>query len=114
MTILKVDLDIPYSYFQDYEFLAKFAITRVAILKALNLTPTSIVIKPSKHNTHIKVRVKEDLSLRDIFVIQYFLGDDAHRFLYNMMRLRYWGEDAKYFNILFSKKYKVKVRKVRK
>ena len=107
--IIKLDYDIKHEYFEKYVNFDEFIKTRIAILETLGYKVKKWEFIETRRGYHLIIEIDKDLSLQRIFELQFLLGDDQNRVNYNFFRLENWGEKyAKYFNLLFTKKFKRK------
>jgi hypothetical protein len=100
MSIAKIDVDIK----MDEWLLTAFIFTRKKIIEAFNYTLTDINVTPTEKGYHFWFHLKEELSDKDLCVLQFLLGDDQTRCKFNFLRLE--AGCFKQFNCLFSKKFK--------
>ena len=103
--VLKLDVDVPTEYYDPVRVL----FDKLTMLKALGYEYSDATWKlsPSGHHIHIIITLNRDISLDELFYLQFVLGDDPKRATFNFLRLTHFPGNAKYFNVLFEKKVKV-------
>ena len=95
MSIVKVDIDVPVEEFDVEDFIRRASF--ISDILGVDLGP--IAVLESRHgNVHIVARSPEVLPSWVIVAIQFALGSDWAREIYNVRRLM---RDQKNWNILF-------------
>jgi len=96
--ILKIDQDLKVPE----EWIEKWKISRVALLKSLGIEVKEIITQESKRGYHhwIHCESKKELSDEEINMLQFLCGDDPGRVYINSLRIK---RGVKNWNKLFSK-----------
>lgn len=104
---LKLDIDLPFRLF--WALAGEWIATRRLILKYYGLELREWAIRRSPSGkTHVYLTVDRELSAREIAKLQFMLGDDHSRALFNFARLAFGEKVFHAFNILFADKEEVK------
>lgn len=112
--VVKLDIDVPREFYDP----KKVLIAKLVMLRSLGYDFVDAYWKPSpsgKH-MHIVIELDREVPISELFWLQFVLGDDPKRATFNFLRLKYFPDKAKYFNVLFDAKvevtWKLKVRLV--
>jgi len=102
MNVLKIDVDVQ----MDKEMLELFIKTRKVILDFLGYKLIKINYKKTNKGYHFWFIINDDVTPREKWILQFLLGDDHDRVMYNQIRLFVDAFDD--FNALFVRKYKLR------
>ena len=102
---VKLDIDVPTDYYKPEQVLSN----KLKMLKALgyDYVDAEWKLSPSGHHIHVIIELDREIPIDELFYLQFILGDDPKRATLNFYRLKYFPDNAKYFNVLFEKKVKV-------
>ena len=106
LRVLKVDVDVP----NDLYDVEKIFMWRIYALRELGYDVECARYEPSSSGEHIHyvVVLKEPVeSMKEVYDLQMFLGDDHRRATYNYIRYKVMGDDSYHFNVLFRRKVKL-------
>jgi hypothetical protein len=110
--VIKLDIDLDHGIEKRYHLLDEFVRTRKLFLETLGYKVDEIQTEETQHGYHIIIILNNNISIEEAFRLQFLLGDDIHRVNFNFTRLTLLGDKmANYFNLLFTKKYKLRYRK---
>ena len=96
MSIVKVDIDTPVEEFDIDEFIVR--VSFVSDILSVDLGPIAVLESDKSGNTHVVARSPEKLPNWVIVAVQFALGSDWYREVYNVRRLM---RGQKNWNILF-------------
>ena len=102
---VKLDIDVPREFYDP----KKLLIAKLAMLRALGYDFVDAYWKPSPSGKHIHIVIElaREVPISELFWLQFVLGDDPKRATFNFIRLKYFPDRAKYFNVLFDAKVEI-------
>jgi len=97
--IVKLDIDVDVDFYDPNWLLEK----KLAMLHSLGYQEEDAwwEYSPSGRHVHIIIVLKDPISTKELFDIQFLLGDDHKRVHFNYLRYSVMGEDAIHFNVLY-------------
>lgn len=100
--LVKIDVDVDVNFYDPNWLLEK----KLLQLKALGYDYEDAwwELSPSGKHIHIIILLKDPIPVKELFDLQFLLGDDHKRVYFNYLRYRVMGEQAVHFNVLY--KYK--------
>jgi hypothetical protein len=100
--ILKLDIDVDVNFYDPNWLLEK----KLQQLHALGYQEDDAwwEYSPSGKHIHILIILKDPVSTKELFDLQFLLGDDHKRVYFNYLRYSVMGEDAIHFNVLYAYK----------
>ncbi|CAJ31520.1 conserved hypothetical protein [Betalipothrixvirus acidiani] len=110
--VVKLDVDVDVTWYDPNWLLEK----KLSLLHALGYKEEKAwwELSPSGRHVHLIVVLQSPLSTKELFDLQFLLGDDPKRVEFNYLRYNAIGEDAVHFNVLYAyKKSLTRVDKLR-
>ncbi|ACB37262.1 hypothetical protein AFV9_gp28 [Betalipothrixvirus uzonense] len=106
--ILKIDIDVSVNYYDPNWLLEK----KSQQLRALGYDYDDAwwEYSPSGKHIHILIILKDPVTVKELFDLQFLLGDDPKRVEFNYLRYSVMGEDAIHFNVLYTYKKKLSLK----
>jgi hypothetical protein len=100
--IVKLDIDVDVDFYDPNWLLEK----KLQQLRALGYQEEDAwwEYSPSGKHVHIIIVLKDPVSTKELFDLQFLLGDDHKRVYFNYLRYSVMGEDAIHFNVLYTYK----------
>jgi len=100
--ILKLDIDVDTVFYDPQWLLEK----KLQILHGLGYWEEDAwwEYSPSGKHIHIIIILKDPVSTKELFDLQFLLGDDHKRVYFNYLRYSVMKEDAIHFNVLYAYK----------
>jgi len=100
--IVKLDIDVDTIFYDPQWLLEK----KLQQLHALGYQEDDAWWEPSPSGKHIHILIvlKDPVSTKELFDLQFLLGDDHKRAYFNYLRYSVMGEDAIHFNVLYAYK----------
>jgi len=100
--LLKLDIDVDVNFYDPNLILEK----KLEMLRSLGYQEEDAwwEYSPSKKHIHILIVLTDPIPVKDLFDLQFLLGDDPKRAEFNYLRYSVMGEDAIHFNVLYSYK----------
>jgi hypothetical protein len=100
--ILKLDIDVDVGFYDPNWLLEK----KLQQLHALGYQEDDAwwEYSPSGKHIHMLIILKDPVSTKELFDLQFLLGDDHKRVYFNYLRYSVMGEDAIHFNVLYAYK----------
>ena len=100
--LIKLDIDVDIQYYRPEWLLTQ----KVKLVESLGYEVERAwwEVSPSGRHVHILIMLKRPLSVKELFDLQFVLGDDPKRSEYNYLRYNVMGEDAIHFNVLYAYK----------
>jgi len=102
LRLIKLDIDVDIQYYKPEWLLSQKV--RLAESLGYEVERAWWEISPSGRHVHILIMLKRPLSVKELFDLQFVLGDDPKRSEYNYLRYSIMGEDAIHFNVLYAYK----------
>jgi len=100
--LIKLDIDVDIQYYKP-EWLLSQKVKLVELL-GYEVERAWWEISPSGRHVHVLIMLKRPISVKELFDLQFILGDDHKRSEYNYLRYSVMGEDAIHFNVLYAYK----------
>jgi hypothetical protein len=102
LRLIKLDIDVDIQYYKPEWLLSQ----KVKLVESLGYEVERAwwEISPSGKHVHILIMLKRPLTVKELFDLQFVLGDDHKRSEYNYLRYSVMGEDAIHFNVLYAYK----------
>jgi hypothetical protein len=102
LRLVKLDIDVDIQYYEPEWLLSQ----KVRLVESLGYEVERAwwEISPSGRHIHILIMLKRPLTVKELFDLQFILGDDPKRSEYNYLRYSVMGEDAIHFNVLYAYK----------
>jgi len=102
LRLIKLDIDVDIQYYKPEWLLTQ----KVKLVESLGyqIDRAWWEISPSGRHVHILIMLKRPLTVKELFDLQFVLGDDPKRSEYNYLRYSVMGEDAIHFNVLYAYK----------
>ncbi|CAJ31643.1 hypothetical protein AFV7_gp24 [Betalipothrixvirus pezzuloense] len=110
--VVKLDVDVDVTWYDPNWLLEK----KLSLLHALGYREEKAwwELSPSGRHVHLIIVLPSPLSTKELFDLQFLLGDDPKRVEFNYLRYNAIGEDAIHFNVLYAyKKSLTRVDKLR-
>jgi len=100
--LLKLDIDVDVNFYDPNWLLEK----KLQQLHALGYQEEDAwwEYSPSGKHIHVLIVLKDPISTKELFDLQFLLGDDHKRVYFNYLRYSVMGEDAIHFNVLYAYK----------
>jgi len=100
--IVKLDIDVDIGFYDPQWLLEK----KLQQLHALGYQEDNAwwEYSPSGRHIHILIILKDPVPTKELFDLQFLLGDDHKRVYFNYLRYSVMGEDAIHFNVLYTYK----------
>jgi hypothetical protein len=100
--LLKLDIDVDVNFYDPQWLLEK----KLQQLHALGYQEEDAwwEYSPSGKHVHVLIMLKDPISTKELFDLQFLLGDDQKRVYFNYLRYSVMKEDAIHFNILYTYK----------
>jgi len=100
--IVKLDIDVDVDFYDPQWLLEK----KLEMLHSLGYQEEDAwwEYSPSGKHVHIIIVLKDPVPTKELFDIQFLLGDDHKRVYFNYLRYSVMGEDAIHFNVLYAYK----------
>ena len=100
--IVKLDIDVDIGFYDPDWLLEK----KLEMLHSLGYQEDDAwwEYSPSGKHIHILIILKDPLPTKELFDLQFLLGDDHKRVYFNYLRYSVMGEDAIHFNVLYAYK----------
>jgi hypothetical protein len=100
--IVKLDIDVDVDFYDPNWLLEK----KLQQLHALGYQEDDAwwEYSPSGKHIHILIILKDPVPTKELFDLQFLLGDDQKRVYFNYLRYSVMGEDAIHFNVLYAYK----------
>ena len=100
--LLKLDIDVDVNFYDPNWLLEK----KLQQLHALGYKQEEAwwEYSPSGKHVHVLIVLKDPVSTKELFDLQFLLGDDQKRVYFNYLRYSVMKEDAIHFNILYTYK----------
>jgi len=100
--IIKLDIDVDTVFYDPQWLLEK----KLQVLHGLGYWEQEAwwEYSPSGKHIHILIVLKDPLPTKELFDLQFILGDDHKRVYFNYLRYSVMGEDAIHFNVLYTYK----------
>jgi hypothetical protein len=100
--IIKLDIDVDTVFYDPQWLLEK----KLQVLHGLGYWEEDAwwEYSPSGKHVHIIIVLKDPLPTKELFDLQFILGDDHKRVYFNYLRYSVMGEDAIHFNVLYTYK----------
>ena len=100
--IIKLDIDVDTVFYDPQWLLEK----KLQILHGLGYWEEEAwwEYSPSGKHIHIIIVLKNPIPTKELFDLQFLLGDDHKRVYFNYLRYSVMGEDAVHFNVLYAYK----------
>jgi hypothetical protein len=100
--IVKLDIDVDVDFYDPNWLLEK----KLEMLHSLGYQEDDAwwEYSPSGKHIHILIILKDPVSTKELFDLQFLLGDDHKRVYFNYLRYSVMGEDAIHFNVLYTYK----------
>jgi len=100
--LLKLDIDVDVDFYDPNWLLEK----KLQQLHALGYQEEDAwwEYSPSGKHVHILIVLKDPVTTKELFDLQFLLGDDHKRVFFNYLRYSVMGEDAIHFNVLYAYK----------
>ncbi|AAL27741.1 hypothetical protein SIFV0030 [Sulfolobus islandicus filamentous virus] len=100
--ILKLDIDVDVNFYDPNWLLQK----KLDMLHALGYQEEEAwwEYSPSGKHIHVIIVLKDPISTKELFDLQFLLGDDHKRVYFNYLRYSVMKEDAVHFNVLYTYK----------
>ena len=102
LRLIKLDIDVDIQYYKPEWLLTQKV--RLVELLGYEVERAWWEISPSGKHIHILIMLKRPLTVKELFDLQFILGDDHKRSEYNYLRYSVMGEDAIHFNVLYAYK----------
>jgi len=102
LRLIKLDIDVDIQYYKPEWLLTQKV--RLVELLGYEVERAWWEISPSGRHVHILIMLKRPLTVKELFDLQFVLGDDHKRSEYNYLRYSVMGEDAIHFNVLYAYK----------
>jgi len=102
LRLIKLDIDVDIQYYKPEWLLSQ----KVKLVESLGYKVERAwwEVSPSGRHIHILIMLKRPLTVKELFDLQFILGDDPKRSEYNYLRYSVMGEDAIHFNVLYAYK----------
>jgi len=100
--LLKLDVDVDVDFYDPQWLLEK----KLQMLHSLGYYEEDAwwEYSPSGKHVHILIVLKDPIPTKELFDLQFLLGDDHKRVYFNYLRYSVMGEDAIHFNVLYAYK----------
>jgi len=100
--IVKLDIDVDVDFYDPNWLLEK----KLEMLHSLGYQEDDAwwELSPSGKHIHILIILKDPVSTKELFDLQFLLGDDQKRVYFNYLRYSVMKEDAIHFNVLYAYK----------
>ena len=100
--IIKLDIDVDINFYDPQWLLEK----KLQQLHALGYQEEDAwwEYSPSGKHIHVLIVLKDPMPTKELFDLQFLLGDDQKRVYFNYLRYSVMGEDAVHFNVLYAYK----------
>jgi len=100
--IVKLDIDVDVDFYDPNWLLEK----KLSMLHSLGYQEEDAwwEYSPSGRHIHIIIILKDPISTKELFDLQFLLGDDQKRVYFNYLRYSVMEEDAIHFNVLYTYK----------
>ena len=100
--IIKLDIDVDVDFYDPNWLLEK----KLAMLHSLGYQEEDAwwEYSPSGKHVHILIVLKDPVPTKELFDLQFLLGDDQKRVYFNYLRYSVMGENAINFNVLYAYK----------
>ena len=100
--LLKLDIDVDVDFYDPNWLLEK----KLQQLHALGYQEEDAwwEYSPSMKHVHVLIVLKDPVPTKELFDLQFLLGDDHKRVYFNYLRYSVMGEDAIHFNVLYAYK----------
>jgi len=100
--LLKLDIDVDVNFYDPQWLLQK----KLQQLHALGYQEEEAwwEYSPSGKHVHVLIVLKDPVSTKELFDLQFLLGDDQKRVYFNYLRYSVMKEDAIHFNVLYTYK----------
>jgi len=100
--IVKLDIDVDTVFYDPQWLLEK----KLEMLHSLGYQEEDAwwEYSPSGKHVHIIIVLKDPVPTKELFDLQFLLGDDHKRVYFNYLRYSVMGEDAIHFNVLYAYK----------
>ena len=100
--LLKLDIDVDVIFYDPQWLLEK----KLGQLHALGYQEEEAwwEYSPSGKHVHLLIVLKDPVSTKELFDLQFLLGDDQKRVYFNYLRYSVMKEDAIHFNVLYTYK----------
>ena len=97
--IVKLDIDVDVDFYDTNWLLEK----KLSMLHSLGYQEEDAwwEYSPSGRHVHIIIILKDPISTKELFDIQFILGDDHKRVYFNYLRYSVMEEEAIHFNVLY-------------
>jgi len=100
--LIKLDIDVDVDFYDPDWLLEK----KLQQLRALGYQEEDAwwEYSPSGKHIHVLIVLNNPISTKELFDLQFLLGDDHKRVYFNYLRYSVMGEDAVHFNVLYAYK----------
>jgi hypothetical protein len=100
--IIKLDIDVDTVFYDPQWLLEK----KLQVLHGLGYWEEDAwwEYSPSGKHVHVIIVLKDPVPTKELFDLQFLLGDDHKRVYFNYLRYSVMGEDAIHFNVLYAYK----------
>jgi len=100
--IVKLDIDVDVDFYDPQWLLEK----KLEMLHSLGYQEDDAwwEYSPSGKHVHVLIVLKDPVSTKELFDLQFLLGDDQKRVYFNYLRYSVMKEDAIHFNVLYAYK----------
>jgi len=100
--MVKLDIDVDIGFYDPNWLLEK----KLEMLHSLGYQEDDAwwEYSPSGKHIHVLIILKDPLPTKELFDLQFLLGDDHKRVYFNYLRYSVMGEDAIHFNVLYAYK----------
>jgi len=100
--LIKLDIDVDTIFYDPNWLLEK----KLQQLRALGYQEEDAwwELSPSKKHLHIFIVLTDPIPVKELFDLQFLLGDDQKRVYFNYLRYSVMKEDAIHFNVLYTYK----------